>query len=529
MAHTTERIDTADASQEPSFQRISANLRWLESVGWRIDSEVRHHEKIVAAIAIAVVTLFSLLFAGRKPFDVDEYLVRITDLAGSPGAIWRILKTAPLSVDPPLYHFLVHYCLRIFGPSEFGARLPSVAAYSVMSIFLYRFVRRYTELYTGLLVVSLCLLCGAFPFSYYARPYGLVLAADAAALFCWAGIVEGQARRALGLVGLFLGITISVGSHWFGFLVLLPLAIAEAGRTWQRGKIDGPVWATLVAASATALAYLPLLKGAVAYRALPWKGVALGDISDSFELILVPCLVPLLFLLILGFARLMLSRPQDVARAVIPASIFICLFAFALTPVAGFVLAKFVTHAFQPRYTLLCGIGVLPLVALAVRHAMAGRTPWMACAVFILGGSTLFLQYHSLTGIPAGGDTRALADVAVFSANGSLPVVAGGDGLFLRIEAHAPASLRQRCVFPTDPDFIRLLHSNTTFLMTEGLRRWTNLPIPDLSSFLNAHPQFYFIQIAGQDWVIRGLKDHSEITLQGTYAGNPVYLVSVHP
>ena len=56
----------------------------------------------------------------------------------------------------------------------------------------------------------------------------------------------------------------------------------------------------------------------------------------------------------------------------------------------------------------------------------------------------------------------------------------------LRLEAHGPVSVRRRCVFPTDPSFIRLLHQNTNFLMTEALRQWTKLPIPDLSSFLIA-------------------------------------------
>jgi hypothetical protein len=54
-------------------------------------------------------------------------------------------------------------------------------------------------------------------------------------------------------------------------------------------------------------------------------------------------------------------------------------------------------------------------------------------------------------------------------------------------------------------------------------------PIPDLSSFLTAHPQFYVIQRRnGPGWLIqRMLEDDAEIALQGTYAGNPVYLIQV--
>jgi hypothetical protein len=529
MAKTIDRISAAPAAERAGHRPRPGFADSLEELARAFDGAIRRHENLVLTLALALVIVFSLLFAWRKPFDIDEYLVHITALAGSPAAVWNLLKTAPLSVDPPLYHFLVHYCLRIFGPSEFFTRLPSVLAYSSMCFFLYRFLRRYADVYTGLLVLALCLLCGAFPFAYYARPYALVLAADTLALFCWESLVERRPGRGIALLGLFLGIAIAVGSHWFGFLVLVPLIVGEGMRMWQTRRIDAAVWATFVAAACTALAYLPLLKAATAYRALPWKGVALGDISASFQLVLEPCIVPLLLLVILAFARSMFSSPShEVRQPGLPTPVFVCVAAFALTPFAGFILGKLVTHAFQPRYVLFCSVGLVLLVALASREAMAGRVPWMVFAVFMLGGCTTFLQYHALAGIPSGGDTAALADVSVFSANASLPVVAGSDGLFLRIEAHAPVSLRQRCVFPFDQDFVRILHNNTNFLMTEGLRRWTQLPIPELSSFLNAHPKFYFIQIPQQDWVIqRMLEDHADIALQGTYAGNSVYLVDL--
>jgi uncharacterized membrane protein len=531
MAHTSERIHTVDAAQQPGFRRISTNRKWLESVGWRIDSEIRHHENFVVAIAIAIVTLFSLLFSLRKPFDVDEYLVQITARAESSAAIWRLLKTAPLSVDPPLYHFLVHCFLRILGPTEFVERLPSVLAYTSMTFFLYRVVRRYTDIYTGLIVLALSLQCGAFAFAYYARPYALLLAADAMALLCWVIAIEKQRPRNIALLGIFFGIAIAVGSHWFGFLVLIPLIVGEVVRTWQRHKLDLPVCIAITGGAATAMAYLPLLRAAVAYRAMPWKGVAINDIAATYQLILEPCLVPLLLLVIVAFARAMFTAPRpESSGPALPIPVFACVAAFALTPFAGFILAKIVTHAFQPRYTLLCSIGVLLLVALAVREGMAARVPWMAFAALTLVGLISFVQYHSFLKLPSGGDTAALADVSLFSTNGSLPVVPGSDGLFLRIEAHAPASLRQRCVFPTDHDFIRLTHNNTNFLMTEGFRRWTNLPVVDLSTFLSAHPQFYFIRNNEQDWMMqRMIEDHAQIMLQGTYEGHPVYLINLHP
>ena len=503
----------------------------LEAERRTVQSRIARYEALVLAVALSVLAGFSLLFAWRKPFSVDEYLVRITALSGSPSAVWHVLKTAPLAVDPPLYHFLNVYFVRLFGPSEFSTRLVSVLAYTIMSFFLYRFVRRYTDVCTGLALVALCLQCGAFSFAYEARPYTLVLAADALALVCWASLVEERKKRSLALAGLFLGIAIAVGSHWFGFLVLVPLALGEAIRTWQNRRIDAAVWIAIAAGAATALAYLPLLAPASQYRALPWKGVALGDISESFQLVLEPCVFPLAMLLItLALARFLFgARPPRLKGPPIPAPVFVCLATFALIPFPGFVIGKVLTHALQPRYVLLCTIGLLIVVSLAIRDFGRRSAQWMAVALLILGGYASFSRYHEVSGVPAGGETSAFADATALSAHPELPVVPGDNDLFFRLEAHGPETVRERCVFPTDPSFVRLLHQNTNFLMTEALRRWTKLPIPDLASFLTAHPQFYVIQRRnGPSWVIqRMLEDHAEIALQGTYAGNPVYLVQV--
>ncbi len=531
MAHPSERIHAVDATESTGFQPICATRERLESVGWRIDSALRNHENLIAAIAVAIVTLFASLIARRLPFDIDEYLVQTTALAGSPGAVWHILKTAPLSVDPPLFHFLTCYSIRFFGPSEFFTRLPSVLAYTVMTFVMYRFVRKYADIYTGLAVIALCLLCGAFPYAYDARPYSLWLAAGAMALLSWATIVEESPRRKPALIGLFLGIAIAVGSHWLGFLLLVPLTIGEGVRTWQKRRIDFAVWATVFAAAATALVYLPLLKAAAEYRALPWKDVALADISTSYHLVMEPCVTALTLLLVAtALVRFFFRFPAtDLSRQSIPTPVFICVVFFALAPFSTFLAGKLVSHAFQPRYALLCTIGLLPLMALAIRDVMGRSRLSMALAVLILSGCAFIVPYHTVRGLPKTGDSLASEDLSAFSAQPSLPIVTGGARLFLRMETRAPVSLRQRCIFPTSPDMIRLLHQNTNYLMNEGLRRWTKFPIVDLSSFLAGHPQFYMIQLSGSpSWLLERLREeHSDMSLQGTYDGNPVYLVSV--
>lgn len=300
-----------DRSLGSSLSALLPSALGSLNVNSRIDSSIRRHENLILVIALSVVTNFSVSYARYRPFWLDEYLVYDTAILGSPSTVWNSLETTPLAVDPPLYHFLIHYWLRTFGPTEFATRVPSVLAYTIMSFLLYRFVRKYADIYTGLTVVMLCLACGTFRLAHEARPYSLVLAADVMSLVCWANIADNKKNRVLALVGMWVGIVIAVGSHWYGCLVLVPLALGEFVRTWQRGKCDLAVWSAQIAGAATVITYLPLLKAASEYRALPFKTAELRDVVEVFSFVMEPCVVPLtLFIIIAALARFMFGIPR---------------------------------------------------------------------------------------------------------------------------------------------------------------------------------------------------------------------------
>lgn len=495
----------------------------------QLDSAVVRNENFLVIGTLIVVSVFCALFASRVPFTVDEYLVRFTDLSGSPKMIWDLLKAAPLAVDPPLYHFLTSYCLRIFGPSEFATRLPSIFSYVLMSFLLHRFMRRYVDVYSGLTLLLLCLQCGAFPYSYEARPYTLVLAAGSLALICWANLIEQRKNQYLSAIGLFFGIAIAMGSHWFGLLVVIPIAAGELVRTYERREIRVlPVTAILAGAS-TLLCYLPLLRAASAYRILPWKGVEFSDIYGTFLLVLQPCVFPFaLLLIILSAARFALGVPGRKATAsVIPVPVFVCVTLFALTPFSAFAIARLLAGAFQPRYALPCTLGLLPLVTFALRDAARRSYCWMMMTLLIIGGYAAVSHYRQFAGEAAKSDTANFANARLFDMGPGLPIASARDDIFLRIHAHGPRSVQQRCVLLNDPSSVRLLHQNTNFLMTEALSRWTSLPIVKLPRFLLENPRFYVIEDSGSSgWLLpRLMEDHATVAYEGTYAGYPVYRV----
>jgi Dolichyl-phosphate-mannose-protein mannosyltransferase len=501
-------------------------------VNSKIDIFIRRHENLILVIALVVVTAFSVSFARYRPFWLDEYLVYDTATLSSPAVVWDSLKTAPLSVDPPLYHFLIHYWLRTFGPTEFATRMPSVLAYTIVCFLLYRFVRKYSDIYTGLTVVILCLTCGTFRYAHEARPYALVVAADVLSLLCWANIADDQKNRVLALVGMWVGIVIAVGSHWYGCLVLVPLALGELVRTWQRGKLDLAVWSAQIIGAATVIAYLPLLKAASEYKALPVKTTALGDVVEIFYFVIAPCVVPLtVFIIIAALARFMFGVPRPrLHRLSISTPVFISTVGFALVSFPAFLLGKFVSHGFMYRYAIVATIGILVLLSQAIRSAVGRSAVLMTLAILIFGGYTCFSHVREVLALRANTDESVFASTAALAAQPSFPIVPGDEDLFLRLEAHGSASLRERCVYLTDRSSVRILHHNWVALTGEGFKRWTHLPVRDLSSFLNSYQQFYVIGRldGGRDWILqRMLEEHAEIALQGTFGGDPVYIVTV--
>jgi uncharacterized membrane protein len=498
----------------------------------KLDRAVRRYEALLVIAALAVITAFSLLYAHFKLFWLDEFLTYNTAMLGSPAAVWKCLRTLPMSVDPPVYHVLLQYWLRALFPTEFTARLPSVIAYTLMCLCLYCFVRKYMDVYAGFLVLALALGCEAFDYAHEARPYALVLAAVSLTLLSWTVIADRRRGRALALFGMWVGIATAVGSHWFGCLAVVPFILGEMVRSWQERKIDAGVWLVSASASATVLLYLPLLKGASAYRSMPWKGVHPWDAFEALAFVLTPCVIPLAVILVVCFVLRWVTKASDLRIPQVSAPVLTCIVTLALISFPAFVFAELVTHVLLPRYVLFCTIGLLPLLGETV-DSLAGKSPACRVAACLVVASCVLLFRARDLKYEAGNansEFSAIADLGAFSQQPSLPIVLGDEETFLRIEAHGSLPLRQRVVWVTDPSVPRMQGQNTFYLSIESLRLWTHDPIRDLSQFLNANDEFYYVEYKydPNSWLLRRMMEaHAEISFQGTFAKGPVYFISV--
>ena len=508
-------------------QTVAQLRTWVLSRVATIDRLLRRQELLLVGCALFWIAGISSLYAALKPYWLDEYLSLITESAGSPAGVWRILHDAPLAVDPPLCHIITQFVLHILGKSEFHGRLLSVAAYTIMAGFFYAFVRKYTDFYVALLALCMTYVGGSFSYASEDRPYAVLLAAAAAAVYFWSTAAYTTHTRTFSVLGLWLAVATAVSAHWYGFLILVPIAAGQAAKDIETRQIDLRIWTALITACLPVTLFTSLLSAAAAYRAMPWQTVSFSDVSTAYNLMLQPCITPLVYAGIAVCALHIFWR-NDVSpvapRRRWPTPVFVCSLLLASTPIQGFIAARLITHLLLPRYVIPGALGLIILFCFAVEGS-ARR--WAGLATLIISlyvGSVLLrtaLAFRhvneplSVKNLPAAMDER-------------IPIVISNLDMFMQIEDRAPEAIKRRCVYVSDAVSVSVLKQNTTYLSSQALTRWTALPIINLRSLLGRSRRFYLLApLSGTvgDWMLDWLlKNGCLVNIEGSYDNAPMFL-----
>jgi hypothetical protein len=251
---------------------------------------------------------------------------------------------------------------KIFGPGEIGIRLPSALAMTAGMLITYDIVRRVADRLHGLIAIAV-LSCSFLPYyGYEGRAYGLFFLFASAALWTWVG-----KRSAVILAAVFF---FGVLVHYYLVLCMLPLAMDEAchWRPWRRpsGRIIGAA----LGANLGLLAILPQILGARSTLGKDFWAPPIGRMvpfvySNFFPAGLFLLAMVILWAVVNERSETVLVRPASAAERLG--------WFFFLIPLAGYLLAKLVTHAYLDRYF----IGVLPGVAVGFACMLSRRFPGM--------------------------------------------------------------------------------------------------------------------------------------------------------
>jgi len=327
----------------------------------------------------------------NKKIWTDELLEFYTDHQSCTGMMQALLRHT-FSLEPPAFHLIGHLFLLLFGANAQALRLPSMLCFVLAQYCIFCVVRGLGNERAALVALVLPTLTYARHYSDEGRSYALLLAMGTLALLCWYRAVMSPVGKSRWpeLFGLAAALGLAITSHYYGLLLLAPFYLAEAARSIERKRIDVPVLASLLAGTAALLIDLPFSKEALEFKAHYYAQTpghqTIGN-SYLWLLAIYPHNRALALCVLAGLGALVLVAAWIVLRRRVEAiaiSVWLAPAGLFFLPVFAYLLGRFVTHAFEPRYTLPAIGGIAVMVGFALTRLMESKPMFYVVAgIFI--------------------------------------------------------------------------------------------------------------------------------------------------
>jgi hypothetical protein len=355
----------------------------------------------IAALGVLVLTAaIALLWSHVKLLSQDEIFVLQTDSVSTVRQLIHIQRTCPISLDPLFYHLLAHAFTKLLGPTALALRLPSILGFLLMQLCVYLATRLIAGRRAAFIALAFPALTATLFYAPEARPYGLLLGLYALTFLAWQTATrrsESSTSRSTPLALLAIAIALTLNTHYFGVLLLVPVCLAELARTLQRRKLDLSVIAAILLGMAGILFTLPFQHAAGEFREHYYNtgAVDLRAITQAYRSLFVSYTDQslsiqrledvLLVLFALALIALCIRRLRR-NTVTLPAPELVFLLTLAALPLFGVLLAIFVTHSIEVRYVLSAILAVSIFVSIAIEPPLHRHTSWYAAIaiVFVL-------------------------------------------------------------------------------------------------------------------------------------------------
>ncbi len=484
---------------------ISAFLGKFDVWGARFEARIEQHPRWYLFLFSLLYFSITLPLAVVRELWFDEFITLYVLRFHRLSQLWATLK-AGVDLNPPLYHFIVRGSEKLLGENAVGLRLPSVIAYWAMAVALFLVVRRRTNTLYGIAAASLPFITATYAYSFEARPYAIVLACCPFAFLCWQCAID-KIRRKLALAGLALTLAIAVTNHYYGVLLVLPLAIGELVRTATRKKTDWAVWTALAVSVVPLVALLPVIRPGMAVHEAAydhiWNKPEITFLWGSYKAILGIAGLPILALL--GWFAVRSTsdfrRPED-DRHVIPGHEMAAGFALAGLPILAYLLAISYVGMVAWRYVLPTAVGCAIIVAFTFYRASCARpAAGLLLVIVLLGWSVVHIGLVAREEVVARNRYEA-RDTALLVRNLNLPIVVQDGILALPMDHYLPPDLRQRMLFPVDLEAVRYYQEADTpeRIMVIGKNTFP-VPMEDFEQFRRDHKE-YLVYGLHAGWLI---------------------------
>ena len=462
------------------------------------------------AVALYAVAVGSL--AVRDPLWNDElytwYFARLPTF----GDVWRELATGVEQL-PPFYYLIERTSLWLFGENDLALRLPSLLGMLLAGVCLFVVVARRTNGWYGVLAVLIPSASGAFRYAWEARPYALVLGFAAAALLAHQSRAD-RIRPRLAAIALACALAAAAAVHYYGVLIVLPIAAAELVRWRGRRRVDWPVLAALAAPLVPLAFASPLIADARKYSGNFWTEFDLSTAPEFYAIVLraqvfgperIPDWLAIGFVAVVlaGALIVLLRRPRQ-AQSEVAAGV-----AFALLPLVGVVVGELVTGAYVDRYVIAAVLGPAVLVPLALHRLAAGaRGPALVATALVAAWFLVLFQYWHRE-ITVDNDRRAaIASFVEAEAPVGMPVAVDHYHDYLELASQAPPAVAARLIRIADGErALRLTDNRSTDDGLLVLSRFAPLRVVQYDD----RPEHFLVvetvRGSARNWLLRALRE----------------------
>ena len=500
---------------------------------------VRRSHRALAAVEqrwpylLALLSVFflavNILLDANRPVSNDELFTFYISRQPTLHDVWSALLTGAEQL--PLFFFVVvRLFTRVFGTNQTTLRLPETLGFLLMGVSIFLFVRRRVPGSYALVAFIFPAVTDAYYYANEARPYGLVMGFCGLAMLSWQSAADGR-KRPLSLIATSVFLACAVNSHYYAVLLLVPFGFAELVRYFERRRFD---WAMYIAISCSVLPLLlslPVIRAASAFSSHFWAKPNWTSLISFYERLLQPAALTLMLLaLISGLAVYWRTDEagEEKPGSAASAHEFGLAFGFLLIPTVAILLAKFVTGAFTPRYSIYAVIGLSMLLAwtlakiarnarvLGLFLAAAAVGCWLVLAVrnyqqFVANQLDEDTTFEFLASVPDG-----------------LPLVLVSPHEFF-VQSHVAAQKgRGHFVYLADVALaLKYTETDTVERGLMALKNYAPLDVEDYRSFAATHPRFLLYGFpSSYGWLMQELIDSGRpVSVKTRNGDNVLYLV----
>jgi hypothetical protein len=502
---------TVSSTKNPrgTANKARALLLRLEAI-WSRCADSRPIAYTLFAILYSVP---SLVLAHRKLIWTDEFFTLYLSKTRNWSELWHALSTGG-DQHPPSFYYLTHLIFYVAGTTHLTLRLAPLIGFGLFCICLCEIARRVVGQRWALVALLLPLTTPDLDFATQGRGYGIELGFVTFSLLMWILASEGK-KRAWTIPALAVGLGLAVASHYYAILLLIPLVAGEFVKTRLRRSIDIPVYSALLAALIPFVLFAPLILKAKTYSAHFWAAPTWGQIilwypkSTGYMILLFFVASGLSFMF-----RSFASPQWRKAASPVSTPVVVALAVTALLPIAGMVIAQFVTHAFYDRYFVAALPGTCIIVVWGLQRIM--RNIRAGAPLISILCILLFAQeWRSLSRIQVDTLQQYKSVAALLRHTGNTPIVMSDNLGFYTLSFYGRRDLVNRMVWAADPHrSARYLGYDTLDRSLLDLAPWFPLKIMWWHEWWRTHPSS----------LLYGWEDDWD---WGTYAANEVGRVQV--